>query len=484
MTDYIYSKVAVYAELAGALRLARNSRSFVTDPVTGVPVNVTQGAFTAPYLDTDSSGIADFTATTLGPIRLTTGATFVDVFSEELPGLALAAPAAAQASADAAAASAASAAASASLVGAPADTAVATLVGNPASATRVSLSSTYLPQVPVAGISLTPMATPSVGGGLGFRLDKASAGDTHFHGLMFSVAGVDKWAAPALDYQNDDIVLAYQPRTTLQGNTTSGDVLRIAKDGETILGPGIGTPFGQGAGLRIITDQAVGLRVTHQTGADSPIALQLDSNGAVDAISITQYGAANSRASIDFGGGNPINQFRLAADPAGNNTKKFTIYDKLLSTDRLAVGLWAGVAGADTVLIPAASSGKVPLTLLALTGQTANILAVYDGAGTPGLLAKIGPTGNLGVSVIEAPTSTGPYIELFSTLMRFRVRGSTSFSFGAPGLGSGTPVGVIGIADATTVPAGTPTNGGVLFSETGALKWRGSSGTVTTLAVA
>jgi len=85
VTDYVYSKVAVYAELGGALRLARNARAFATDPVTGVPVNVTQGAFTAPYLDTDSSGIADFTATTLGPIRLTTGAVFVDVYSEELP---------------------------------------------------------------------------------------------------------------------------------------------------------------------------------------------------------------------------------------------------------------------------------------------------------------------------------------------------------------------------------------------------------------
>jgi len=139
VTDYTYSKVAVYAELGGALRLARNSRAFATDPVTAAPVNVTQGAFTAPYFDTDSSGIADFTATTPGPIRLTTGATFVDVYSEQLPGDLLAAAASA-------AASAASAALSASLVGAPADTAVAAIVGNPASATRVSLSSTYVPQ--------------------------------------------------------------------------------------------------------------------------------------------------------------------------------------------------------------------------------------------------------------------------------------------------------------------------------------------------
>lgn len=42
-------------------------------------------------------------------------------------------------------------------------------------------------------------------------------------------------------------------------------------------------------------------------------------------------------------------------------------------------------------------------------------------------------------------------------------------------------VGVIGIANATAIPTGNPTNGGVLYVEAGALKYRGSSGTITTL---
>lgn len=39
--------------------------------------------------------------------------------------------------------------------------------------------------------------------------------------------------------------------------------------------------------------------------------------------------------------------------------------------------------------------------------------------------------------------------------------------------------GVIGVRNATTVPTSDPTNGGVLYAEGGALKWRGPSGTVT-----
>lgn len=48
--------------------------------------------------------------------------------------------------------------------------------------------------------------------------------------------------------------------------------------------------------------------------------------------------------------------------------------------------------------------------------------------------------------------------------------------------GSGT--GVIGLANAGTDPTTNPTGGGVLYASSGALKWRGSSGTVTQLAAA
>jgi hypothetical protein len=54
---------------------------------------------------------------------------------------------------------------------------------------------------------------------------------------------------------------------------------------------------------------------------------------------------------------------------------------------------------------------------------------------------------------------------------------------GAPkSFGGGS--GVINLANATTVPTTNPTSGGILFVEGGALKYRGSSGTVTTIAPA
>jgi len=44
--------------------------------------------------------------------------------------------------------------------------------------------------------------------------------------------------------------------------------------------------------------------------------------------------------------------------------------------------------------------------------------------------------------------------------------------------------GVVGIKNATTLPTTNPSGGGVLFVDSGALKWRGSNGSVTTIAPA
>jgi hypothetical protein len=63
-----------------------------------------------------------------------------------------------------------------------------------------------------------------------------------------------------------------------------------------------------------------------------------------------------------------------------------------------------------------------------------------------------------------------------STLYNLGI-GPTSAPFGGG-------VYVLGMRNAQTVPTGSPSGGGVLYVENGALKYRGSSGTVTTIAPA
>jgi len=62
------------------------------------------------------------------------------------------------------------------------------------------------------------------------------------------------------------------------------------------------------------------------------------------------------------------------------------------------------------------------------------------------------------------------------------LRSNTQFGSTTRSFGGGN--GVIGIANAAGVPGSNPTGGGVLYAEAGALKWRGSGGTVTTIAAA
>ena len=70
-----------------------------------------------------------------------------------------------------------------------------------------------------------------------------------------------------------------------------------------------------------------------------------------------------------------------------------------------------------------------------------------------------------------------------NSLPRLTITGDGSFGINtADQFGSG--VKVIGLANAGTVPTTNPTGGGVAYAEGGALKWRGSAGTVTTIAAA
>lgn len=116
------------------------------------------------------------------------------------------------------------------------------------------------------------------------------------------------------------------------------------------------------------------------------------------------------------------------------------------------------------------------------------------GIGTTSPSELLSVAGNATVNLYKlrantsAPTSTDAFIYrpadntlAFGTASTERVRidSSGNVLFG----GTSTPgAKVIYIANASTVPASNPSGGGVLYVESGALKYRGSSGTVTTIA--
>jgi len=86
---------------------------------------------------------------------------------------------------------------------------------------------------------------------------------------------------------------------------------------------------------------------------------------------------------------------------------------------------------------------------------------------------------------LDFNANTSGSVVTFTTVFveRLRIAANGNIGIGtAAEFGSGAKV--VGLVNAATVPSTNPTGGGVLYAEGGALKWRGSSGTITTIAPA
>ncbi|MEU3729996.1 hypothetical protein AB0E81_11385 [Streptomyces sp. NPDC033538] len=101
--------------------------------------------------------------------------------------------------------------------------------------------------------------------------------------------------------------------------------------------------------------------------------------------------------------------------------------------------------------------------ILGAAGASQPIFQVKNSGGTPTF--EVGASGAV---VLRA-------VSFFTSAVQL---GATSSDFG------GSAGAVISMKNATTAPTTNPTGGGIIYTEGGALKYRGSSGTVTTIAAA
>lgn len=210
------------------------------------------------------------------------------------------------------------------------------------------------------------------------------------------------------------------------------------------------------------------------------------------------------------------------------------VYTQTQSNANLALkaNLTGGNALTGAQIVTSDAIGTRPLTLKGFSGQTGNFFEVQNS--TAGVLASIDSAGKLGIGItptralhvlsgsanmarFESPSAAYATVEVSNTSTGGRIWGLVSG--GQTPAGFDTPTGsfslrdvtagatrltvdlqgnfglntlnqfgagqrVIGIANAATVPSTNPTGGGVIYCEAGALKYRGSSGTVTQLGAA
>lgn len=106
-------------------------------------------------------------------------------------------------------------------------------------------------------------------------------------------------------------------------------------------------------------------------------------------------------------------------------------------------------------------------------------------ANSAGFWSGITSSNNMTLAFFGTPITFGTGIASTNVGLRTSTKGfhlTTLANLHSDNVGSGDLV--FYIQNATTVPSTNPTGGGILYAEAGALKWRGSSGTITTLAPA
>jgi hypothetical protein len=132
------------------------------------------------------------------------------------------------------------------------------------------------------------------------------------------------------------------------------------------------------------------------------------------------------------------------------------------STGRLTVGLTSATA--------------VGVTVRGAASQTANLFEAQTSAGSP--VFTIDPSGI--VRAFNAFQGTGFLNTSGQTVISIASQRNVGLATGSGSYGGGQATVFIG--NATVVPTSNPTGGGVLYVDAGALKYRGTSGTVTTIA--
>jgi len=225
-----------------------------------------------------------------------------------------------------------------------------------------------------------------------------------------------------------------------------------------------------GSDVRVISDingTGTYLPMTFYTGGSERVRVDTSGN-----VGIGTTGGAGYRLDVTgtarFTG---ITRFDNAID-LKTATLNYVYFDDALAFARNGVGERMRIDASGNVGIGTASPG----TKLDVfnTGTTTTDFRVRNS--TVSLSSFV----DSGASYVGASTNH-PLLLITNNNERMRIDSSGNVGIGTTSFGASSQV-VLAIANATAVPTGNPTGGGVLYVEAGALKYRGSSGTVTTIA--
>jgi hypothetical protein len=206
---------------------------------------------------------------------------------------------------------------------------------------------------------------------------------------------------------------------------------------------------------------------------------------STDNLNAITFGASRNvqfgSATTSFGGGSVVVGIANATTvPTSNPTGGGVLYVEAGALKYRGTSNQAQqIVGADgSIRFDAPTASTIGAVIRGAASQTGNLQEWQNSAGT--ILVRISSSGNL--SATNGLLTNA--IQGQDTLTAIVVHNGRGITIGTGSTIQGGGVGVIGIANAGTVPTTNPSGGGILYVEAGALKFRGSSGTITTIAAA
>jgi hypothetical protein len=250
---------------------------------------------------------------------------------------------------------------------------------------------------------------------------------------------------------------------------------------------------GEGAGKFLITDRTAGqVRATIDSsgnvgiGTTSPqtklhalesvqstrgATLFLQNDGVLDGSETAIYMGYGSGETLPNAGNIRLRQI---GNPSGAFGADFNIEQRTGASSYASsffIQRTSGNVGIGTTTPNKTSKDKA----LTINGATNAILEFAQGDVLKGYIYN-----DASVFQMDAgPTAASIFVVGSNERMRITTSGNVGIGT-SDQFGSGTLV--VGLANASANPSTNPTGGGVLYADAGALKWRGSSGTVTTIA--
>jgi hypothetical protein len=250
--------------------------------------------------------------------------------------------------------------------------------------------------------------------------------------------------------------------TIRQASTTAGDnavALNVVND----------NPSSSAMYITSANTQRAVLKISHTGQSDGS-----DSGAAAIGIDLTGSGTAAIGLSII-----PTNPTTGNLIQIRNNSGVEDLVVK--GTGRIGVGIATGAtpSGQVDVRPPNASTRAVDYRV---SGDSNSRVRIDASQASGGGTISFGDGTTNDVSLYRASTTT--LRTNGSVTVDLDTRCTRNAQFGSNTLDVGSGTGCIGIRNAAAIPSASPANGGVLYVEGGALKYRGSSGTVTTIAPA